>query len=129
MDTNWDRHDSGPDILRAIRKIGELGGAIRELGYTFEQITEKLEYFNEIFGYSLLERFTFKQFVPKPKRGGTFFYCTTAVPTKIPKYDKNGRKTRYTETVNQPCNHRVRQEKTYRRHWRRVHAPVLTDSQ
>ena len=60
-------------------------------------------------------------FVPDPKIGGTYYYCRSLVEVEKPKFDRNGRKTRYTVVVHEPCNHRVRKLQTYRRHWRRKH--------
>lgn len=59
---------------------------------------------------------------PVPKRGGTFLYCTHPVDQEVPKLDKNGRKTRYTETKMLPCNSRFRRLKKYRKHFRKSHA-------
>lgn len=61
-------------------------------------------------------------YIPLPKRGGTFLYCTHPVDQEVPKLDKNGRKTRYTETKTLPCNSRFRRLKKYRKHFRKSHA-------
>jgi hypothetical protein len=61
-------------------------------------------------------------FVPEPKRGGTFFYCSQLVERDVPKLDKNGRKTRYTTSEEVACAKKFRILKRYRRHWRRSHA-------
>jgi hypothetical protein len=65
-------------------------------------------------------------------RGGTFYIChhDTVTETRRPKYDKRGRKTRYTEiirTVEPDCKQRFRISRgTSRisRHVRRVHGDV-----
>lgn len=59
--------------------------------------------------------------VPAPKLGGTFHHCLAEVEVKVPKIDSLGRRTRYTTTENRQCGSRFRAEKTYRRHYRRVH--------
>lgn len=58
---------------------------------------------------------------PRPKKGGTYFYCTTLVRRTVPKKDKLGRNTRYTHEVEVTCDRRFRRIKTYRRHWSRNH--------
>lgn len=60
--------------------------------------------------------------VPKPKRGGTFLYCTQLVERHVPKRDSLGRKTRYTATETGECGKKFRILKRYRRHYRRFHA-------
>lgn len=60
--------------------------------------------------------------IPEPKRGGTFLYCRVFVEREMPKFDRLGRKTRYTERKQVACGSRFRILKRYRRHWRKFHA-------
>lgn len=59
--------------------------------------------------------------IPEPKRGGTFLYCRVFVEREVPKFDKRGRRTRYTATKTVACGKKFRILKRYRRHWRRKH--------
>lgn len=131
MDTDRDRSERASDILRGIEAIGkitpEFGAAMPKLTEQMKQVEQSVRNFNRTYGYFATSLRGIR--VPQPKRGGTFVYCAQLIPFEIPRLDKLGRRTRYKDHVDRPCNRRFRKAKTYRRHWRRVHAPVLTESQ
>ncbi len=64
---------------------------------------------------------TLLTYIPPPKRGGTFLYCEHTVEREVPKIDKLGRKTRYTEKKQVPCEKRFRKWRKYHQHFRRAH--------
>lgn len=59
--------------------------------------------------------------VPAGQWGSRFLYCTHPVEIKVPKLDKNLRRTGRFTTSTGPCSRRFRNPKAYRRHWHSQH--------